>query len=58
MEIQEKSVLIIEDDKDIVEMLSFHLNKNNYKTYYSYNGEDGLNKARDNNPDIILLDLI
>ena len=58
MESQEKSVLIIEDDKDIVELLSFHLNKNNYKTSYSYNGEDGLNKARDNNPDLILLDLM
>ena len=55
---QEKSVLIIEDDKDIVELLLFHLNKNKYKTSYSYNGEDGLKKARDNNPDLILLDLM
>ena len=58
MENKEISILIIEDDKDIVEMLSFHLNKNNYRTLYSYNGEEGLHKARDNNPDLILLDLM
>ena len=58
MENKKISILIIEDDKDIVEMLSFHLNKNNYKTLYSYNGEDGLKTARVNNTDLILLDLM
>lgn len=58
MENKETSILIIEDDKDIVEMLSFHLKKNNYTILYSYNGEDGLTKARENNPDLILLDLM
>ena len=58
MENKETSILIIEDDKDIVEMLSFHLKKNNYTILYSYNGEDGLTKARKNNPDLILLDLM
>ena len=58
MENKETSILIIEDDKDIVEMLSFHLKKNNYTILYSYNGEDGLTKAGENNPDLILLDLM
>ena len=58
MENKETSILIIEDDKDIVEMLSFHLKKNNYTILYSYNGEDGLTTARENNPDLILLDLM
>ena len=58
MENKETLILIIEDDKDIVEMLSFHLKKNNYTILYSYNGEDGLTKARENNPDLILLDLM
>ena len=58
MENKETLILIIEDDKDIVEMLSFHLKKNNYIILYSYNGEDGLTKARENNPDLILLDLM
>ena len=58
MKNKETSILIIEDDKDIVEMLSFHLKKNNYTILYSYNGEDGLTTARENNPDLILLDLM
>ena len=58
MENKETSILIIEDDKDIVEMLSFHLKKNNYTILYSYNGENGLNTARENNPDLILLELM
>ena len=53
-----KHILIIEDEKDIAELLEFNLENNDYKTSIAHNGEQGLEKARSLNPDLILLDLM
>ena len=53
-----KHILIIEDEKDIAELLEFNLENNEYKTSIANNGELGLEKARTLNPDLILLDLM
>ena len=53
-----KHILIIEDEKDIAELLEFNLENNEYKTSIAHNGEQGLEKARNLNPDLILLDLM
>lgn len=51
-------ILIIEDEKDIVKMLEYNLEKEGFKVLSAYNGEDGLDMARKKNPDLILLDLM
>ena len=53
-----KHILIIEDEKDIAELLEFNLENNEYKTSIANNGELGLEKARTLTPDLILLDLM
>ena len=53
-----KSVLIVEDEKNIVDILRFNLQRDNYRTCEAYDGEDGLHKARTENPDLILLDVM
>ncbi|KAA3637037.1 MAG: DNA-binding response regulator [Calditrichaeota bacterium] len=53
-----KQVLIIEDEKDIIELLEFNLRKNGFEVKYAQSGEDGLRLARTSPPDIILLDLM
>ena len=55
---EQKTVLIVEDEKNIVDILRFNLMRENYKTIEAYDGEDGLNKARTENPDLILLDVM
>ena len=53
-----KTVLVIEDEKPIVDILVFHLKRSGYETAVAYDGQDGLQKALDGRPDLILLDVM
>ena len=53
-----KKILIVDDEQDIVESLKFVLEGYNYTCYCAYNGEDGLNLAREIVPDLIILDVM
>ena len=55
---QKKTVLIVEDEKSIVDILRFNLEKEGYATLTAYDGEAGLELAMSGNPDIILLDVM
>ena len=55
---EQKTVLIVEDGKNIVDILRFNLQREGYRTVEAYDGADGLDKARKENPDIILLDVM
>ena len=54
----QKTVLIVEDEKNIVDILRFNLQREGYQTMEAYDGADGLEKARTGNPDLILLDVM
>ena len=54
----QKTVLIVEDEKNIVDILRFNLQREGYQTCEAYDGEDGLAKALSVNPDLILLDVM
>ena len=58
MESKNKTVLIVEDEKNIVDILRFNLQREGYQTCEAYDGADGLEKARTMNPDIVLLDVM
>jgi two-component system alkaline phosphatase synthesis response regulator PhoP len=51
-------ILVVDDEADLVETLRFPLEMEGFDVLVSYNGEDALNKARKENPDLILLDLM
>jgi DNA-binding response OmpR family regulator len=53
-------ILIIEDDPDIAEALSYGLEKYDFKTRIALNGEEGLSASLDrfNPPSVILVDLL
>ena len=53
-----KTVLVIEDEKNIVDILNFNLTREGYTVLEAYDGEAGIQLALDNNPDLILLDLM
>ena len=53
-----KRVLIVEDEKNIVDILRFNLNREGYETLEAYDGAAGLQLALEQNPDLILLDLM
>ena len=51
-------ILIIEDDQMINKLLCKVLNDSGYETNSAYDGEDGLKKALDDDPELIILDLM
>ena len=53
-----KTVLIVEDEKNIVDILRFNLERKGYRTLEAYDGEEGLRRAREEKPDLILLDIM
>ena len=53
-----KLVLIVEDEKNIVDILRFNLMREGYQTIEAYDGQDGLNKALTQDPDLVLLDVM
>ena len=55
---EKKTVLIVEDEKSIVDILRFNLGKEGYNCIAAYDGEAGLNAALTENPDLILLDVM
>lgn len=50
-------VLVIDDEPDIVEILSYNLGKEDYTVYKAYDGEEGLQKAKSEKPDLIIMDV-
>ena len=53
-----KTVLIVEDEQNIVDILAFNLSREGYDTMEAYDGVTGLQLALEHNPDLILLDLM
>lgn len=58
MDKNKKKIFIIEDEEDIITLLTFHLEKENYLVSSSTTGENIKNKIKQYNPDLILLDLM
>lgn len=55
--IQDKRVVLIEDNLDYIEMLTVRLNINGYNVFSADNGLDGLQLVREILPDLVILDL-
>lgn len=53
-----KKILIVDDDKNICELLRLYLEKDGFRTLVAYDGEQALQCAQINNPDLILLDIM
>lgn len=53
-----ENILVVDDEKDIRELVSFNLGKNGYRTTCVASGEDALARVRADLPDLIVLDLM
>ncbi|MFN5031075.1 MAG: response regulator transcription factor [Flavobacteriia bacterium] len=51
-------VLVIDDEEDIRELLTYNLKKDGYEVYASENGEKGLITLKECKPDLVLLDVM
>ncbi len=53
-----KKILIVDDEQDIVETLKFMLEAQGYECFCAYDGENGLNMAKELIPDLMILDVM
>jgi two-component system alkaline phosphatase synthesis response regulator PhoP len=52
------TILLIDDEPDIIEFLSYNLKKEGYKVFSASNGEEGVKMVQQLNPSLILLDVM
>lgn len=55
---KQKKILLIDDEQDILEILSYNLEKEGYEVSTAANGTEGIEKAKEIIPDLILLDVM
>ncbi len=53
-----KKILVVDDELEFLEMLSMRLEANDYQVVTSLDGQEALDKARKEKPDLIILDLM
>lgn len=53
-----KKILLIDDEQDILEIISYNLEKEGYQVFTAGNGNEGIAKAKEILPDLILLDVM
>ncbi len=54
----DRKVLIVDDEKNIVDIIAFNLKKEGYQVITAADGEEGVEKTFSENPDLILLDIM
>jgi two-component system alkaline phosphatase synthesis response regulator PhoP len=55
---EQKKILIADDEEDVVTTLQFTLEKEGYQCLTAYDGKEALDKAKRENPDLIILDIM
>lgn len=58
MDENKKKILIVEDDEHISKVYEVKLQKEGFSTVFAVNGEEGVQKAQSEKPDLIILDLM
>lgn len=51
-------ILLVDDEEDILNFLSYNLKKEGYEVYTALNGQDGIELAKKNKPHLIVLDVM
>lgn len=57
-ELNKKTILVVDDERPIIDILVYNLQKEGYNTLEATDGEMGLNIALENRPNLILLDVM
>jgi DNA-binding response OmpR family regulator len=56
--LKQKHIVVIEDEKDILEILEYNLKREGFRVSISSDGKSGLNMVLQNKPDLVLLDIM
>ena len=53
-----QTILVIDDERDLLDLIEYNLKKEGFKVFKAENGEEGISKAKEHRPDLILLDIM
>ncbi|MBI5125417.1 MAG: response regulator, partial [Planctomycetes bacterium] len=53
-----KEILVVEDEKDLTELIKYNLEKEGFQVFSASNGEEGLKLVQRKRPALVLLDLM
>ena len=53
-----KKILVVDDERDVVELLKARLEANEYKVITAFSGKEALEKAKSEQPNLIILDIM
>ncbi len=53
-----KKILVVDDDKNICELLSLYLKNDGYNVVFAYDGSEAVTKAKEEKPNLIVLDVM
>jgi DNA-binding response OmpR family regulator len=51
-------IIVVEDDRDINQVITYNLHKQGFLLKQAFDGEEGLSFAREDKPDLIILDIM
>lgn len=54
----DKTILVVDDEKPIADILQFNLIKEGYRVICAYDGDEALQKVEEEQPDLMLLDIM
>jgi two-component system alkaline phosphatase synthesis response regulator PhoP len=55
---EKQTILLVDDDPDILQMISYNVEKEGYTVYCAADGEEGIKMAKEVKPDLVLLDVM
>ena len=53
-----QTILVVDDERDLLDLIEYNLKKEGFKVIKAENGEEGISKAKEHRPDLILLDIM
>mgnify|MGYP001387218219 FL=1 len=53
-----QTILVVDDERDLLDLIEYNLKKEGFKVLKAENGEEGISKAKVHRPDLILLDIM
>tara|TARA_R110002049_G_scaffold26807_1_gene92979 strand:+ start:176 stop:451 length:276 start_codon:yes stop_codon:yes gene_type:complete len=56
--VSKKTILVVDDEKDLLDLIEYNLRKEGFEVLKAENGEQGIEIAKKHQPDLVLLDVM
>jgi len=56
--VSKQTILVVDDEKDLLDLIEYNLKKEGFEVLKAENGEQGIQTAREEKPDLVLLDIM